>query len=66
MRRIGAFNMTDRKVVDITQAMDKNEGLFAAVIDTGIDSGHPELNVIGFMDLVDEPGTQWYNKDGNG
>jgi hypothetical protein len=66
MRRIGAFNITDRTVTDISQAMESNPDLFAVVIDTGIDSTHPELTVIGFTDLVDAPGDTWYKKDGNG
>lgn len=68
MQRVGEFNSTDRTVVDISAAMqqEKNKGLIAVVIDTGIDSGHPELNVIGFKDMRDEPGSLWYNKDGNG
>jgi hypothetical protein len=60
------YNVSDRTVVDLTKAMETNSNLFAVVIDTGIDTTHPELNVTGMKDMVDQPGSTWYNKDGNG
>jgi hypothetical protein len=66
MRRIGMSNVSDRTVVDLTKSLETNEDLFAVVIDTGIDTTHPELHVVGMKDMVDQPGSTWYNKDGNG
>jgi hypothetical protein len=35
-----------------------------AVVDTGVDAAHPDLEVTEFVDYVDTAGKQFYKKDG--
>ncbi|KAF8072366.1 hypothetical protein HT031_000025 [Scenedesmus sp. PABB004] len=41
-------------------------GFKVAVLDTGVDVGHGDLNVVEFVDFVDAPGTDYHGRDGNG
>eukprot|EP00775_Hariotina_reticulata_P006867 gene6867-7083_t len=64
MARIGALSPS-QTVVNPDAAIAAT-GMKVAVIDTGADSTHPDLNVVAFVDLVDSPGTTYYKRDGNG
>lgn len=64
LARIGSLSAS-RTVVDADAAVAKS-GFKVVVIDTGIDSKHPDLNVVGFIDLVDSPGSSGYGVDGHG
>jgi hypothetical protein len=35
-----------------------------AVVDTGVDTAHPDLEVAEFVDFVDTAGKTYYKKDG--
>lgn len=51
--------------MDVTAAAAAT-GFKVAVIDTGSDPTHPDLNVVEFKDFVDASDSAWYKKDGNG
>eukprot|EP00775_Hariotina_reticulata_P007715 gene7715-7914_t len=65
MQRVGAYDSTTGTVPDAAAAIAAS-GYRVATVDTGADPSHPDLNVVEFNDLVDYPGSTYYNRDGNG
>jgi subtilisin family serine protease len=64
MARVGALSPS-KTIVNPDAALAAT-GMKVVVIDTGVDSSHPDLNVEAFVDLVDSPGSTYYKRDGNG
>lgn len=56
---------TGGKVIDATAAI-ASTGYKVLVMDTGVEKTHPDLNVVEFIDYVDEPGTADHGVDGHG
>lgn len=63
MARIGA--LSGGKVLDAAAAI-ASTGYKVLVMDTGVERSHPDLNVVEFVDYVDEAGTADHNIDGHG
>lgn len=61
--RVGAYDRSAKTAVDITAAVQAS-GYKVAILDTGVDAGHPDLHVVEFMDIADTPAGQYYKKDG--
>lgn len=56
---------TGGKVIDASAAI-ASSGYKVLVMDTGVEKSHPDLNVVEFIDYVDEPGTADHGIDGHG
>jgi subtilisin family serine protease len=52
-------------VIDASSAI-ASSGYKVLVMDTGVEKSHPDLNVVEFVDYVDEPGTADHGIDGHG
>jgi len=63
MARIGA--LASGKVIDAAAAI-ASTGYKVLVMDTGVEKTHPDLNVVEFIDYVDEVGTEDHGIDGHG
>lgn len=53
------------KVIDASAAF-ASTGYKVLVMDTGVERTHPDLNVVEFVDFVDEAGSADHNVDGHG
>lgn len=63
--RVGSYDPSKKTTLDVSAAVAAT-GYKVAVIDTGVDKQHPDINVVEFKDFVDAEGTTYYGKDGNG
>lgn len=63
MARIGA--LAGGKVIDAAAAI-ASTGYKVLIMDTGVERTHPDLNVVEFVDYVDEAGSADHNVDGHG
>lgn len=63
--RVGAYDRAARTVPDVAAAAKAGK-FVVAVVDTGVDAAHPDLEVAEFVDFVDAAGSTYYKKDGNG
>lgn len=63
MGRIGA--LANGKVIDATAAFVAT-GIKVIVMDTGVETSHPDLNVVEFVDFYDEKGQPDHGIDGHG
>jgi hypothetical protein len=61
--RVGAYDKSARTVPDVATAA-KAAKYVVAVVDTGVDAAHPDLEVVEFVDYVDAPGKTYHKKDG--
>jgi hypothetical protein len=61
--RVGAYDKIARTVPDVVAAA-KAAKYVVAVVDTGVDAAHPDLEVAEFVDFVDAPGKSFNKKDG--
>lgn len=52
-------------MIDASSAI-ASSGYKVLVMDTGVEKSHPDLNVVEFIDYVDEPGTPDHGIDGHG
>ncbi|KAF8063723.1 Subtilisin BL [Scenedesmus sp. PABB004] len=64
LARIGAYDSIAGTTINPDAAIAAS-GIKSVVIDTGVES-HPDINVVEFIDLWDQPGSTYYGRDGNG